>query len=89
MISRLRLTTNMRDTFKETVTILADRLGLNAYNISKITPDTNILSVCDDSLDLLDAIMALEDHFDVNIPSPEKLQTIGELHKFIAGELNA
>lgn len=89
MISQLRQITNMRNTFKEVVSILADRLGLNAYNISKITPDTNVLDMCDDSLDLLDAVMALEDHFDVNIPSPEKFQTIGELHKFIAGELNA
>lgn len=78
----------MRNTYCELVYLLGKRLGLNEYEISFITPSTLILSVCDDSLDLLDAIMVIEDHFGINIPSPEKFKTVSELHAYINKELD-
>lgn len=78
----------MRNVFIEILKIVGSRLGLNEYELTFITLESSILSICDDSLDLLDLVMALEDHFGINIPSPEKFRTVGELHKYINKELS-
>lgn len=79
----------MRNILDEIIRILASRLFLNENEISKITDKTVLLTVCDDSLDLLDAVMALEDHFNINIPTAESFRTIGDLRNFIEENLNA
>ncbi len=79
----------METTLQQIVKVLASRLFLNENEISKITDKTVLLTVCDDSLDLLDAVMTLEDHFDINIPTPESFRTIGDLRNFIEEKLNA
>lgn len=78
----------MRNIFVEILRVAGFRLKLNEYELNSITMESHISSICDDSLDLLELIMVLEDHFGVNIPSPEKFTTVGELHNFIRRELS-
>ena len=63
--------------------IVAERMGVKKEDISKETSFVTDLGA--DSLDQVELIMELEDHFDLNIPDEdaEKLQTIGDAIKYI------
>ncbi|MBC7852432.1 MAG: acyl carrier protein [Pirellulaceae bacterium] len=63
--------------------IIAEQLGVDR---DRITPEYSIgEDVGNDSLDVVEMVMVLEEEFDINIPddAAEKMQTIGDLIRFI------
>mgnify|MGYP000761380202 FL=1 len=65
------------------IEITAEALGADAAGI---TADTAIKEDLDaDSLDLFELVMALEEEFDVEIPTEdlEKIATVGDVEKYI------
>lgn len=78
-----------KDMLQNKVThLLVERLQLSDETLDLIEGDTKLLELCEDSLDLLDTTMYLEDEFNVNIPSPEKFVTVDNLVDFIYEALN-
>ena len=63
--------------------ITAEALGAEIEEITSETSFKNDLKA--DSLDLFELVMALEEEFDVEIPTEELegIQTIGDVEKFI------
>lgn len=53
-----------------------------------ITSDTKISDVFEDSLDMLESIMKLEDSLDMNIPLPTNLVTFGQLTELLWSLVN-
>ena len=67
--------------FNTIAKILAERIGCDE---STITPDSKFTDLGIDSLDTVDLIMELEDQIGHEIELTEKVETVGDLDKFIA-----
>lgn len=65
------------------IEITADALGVNAGNITAASSFKEDLNA--DSLDLFELVMALEEEFDVEIPTEdlEQITTVGDVEKYI------
>ena len=65
------------------IEITADALGVDAGNITAATSFKEDLNA--DSLDLFELVMALEEEFDVEIPTEdlEQITTVGDVEKYI------
>lgn len=65
------------------IEMTADALGAEESAITESTSFKNDLGA--DSLDLFELVMALEEEFEVEIPTEdlEKIQTIGDVVKYI------
>ena len=63
--------------------LLAEELGVNEDEITEATSFKEDLGA--DSLDLFELVMALEEEFDVEIPTEdlEKIATVGDVEKYI------
>jgi acyl carrier protein len=64
--------------------LIAER---NDCGISEITMDTSFQEVGIDSLDTVELLMNLEDKLGREIELEQKLETVGELVKYIEGKL--
>ena len=63
--------------------IIVEQLGVEE---SAVAMDTNLMKDLEaDSLDAVEIIMAIEDHFDIEIPDEdaEKFQLVGDLVKYV------
>lgn len=63
--------------------IIVEQLGVEE---SAVEMDTNLMKDLEaDSLDAVEIIMAIEDHFEIEIPDEdaEKFQTVGDLVKYV------
>ena len=63
--------------------IIVEQLGVDE---SAVALDTNLMKDLEaDSLDAVEIIMAIEDHFDIEIPDEdaEKFQLVGDLVKYV------
>ena len=77
----------MQDIQKKVTSILIDKLGISA---SEITPDANFVKDLGiDSLDYAELVMEFEQTFDIKIPDEdaEKLQTISQAVGYIQEKL--
>ncbi|MEI3219984.1 MAG: acyl carrier protein [Lachnoclostridium sp.] len=65
------------------IEIIADALGVDAGNITAASSFKEDLNA--DSLDLFELVMALEEEFDVEIPTEdlEQITTVGDVEKYI------
>ena len=68
--------------FEKVVNLIVEEVGVDAEKVtmeSSFKDDLNI-----DSLDLFEMVMALEEEFDVEIPSEEleKMSTVGDIVKY-------
>ena len=63
--------------------IVAEQMGVDEGEISPETSFVNDLNA--DSLDTVELVMELEEHFDLNIPDEEaeKIQTVGQAIDYI------
>ena len=69
--------------FEKVVNLIVEEVGVDAEKVtmeSSFKDDLNI-----DYLDLFEMVMALEEEFDVEIPSEEleKMSTVGDIVKYI------
>lgn len=78
----------MQDVFEKVSQLIADKKGIEATGI---TPSHSFEELGLDSLDSVEVIGDLEDHFGVNIPNQEVLQikTIQEAVDSLARLINA
>lgn len=63
--------------------LLAEQLGVDA---GEVTPDANILDdLGADSLDVVEMVMALEEHFDIEVPDEdvEELRTVADVERYV------
>ncbi|MBR5315983.1 MAG: acyl carrier protein [Firmicutes bacterium] len=63
--------------------IIVEQLGVEE---SAVEMDTNLMKDLEaDSLDAVEIIMAIEDHFEIEIPDEdaEKFQTVGDLVRYV------
>lgn len=65
------------------IEITADALGVDAGNITAATSFKEDLNA--DSLDLFELVMALEEEFEVEIPTEDldQITTVGDVEKYI------
>ena len=65
------------------IELTADALGVDAGNITAASSFKEDLNA--DSLDLFELVMALEEEFDVEIPTEdlEQITTVGDVEKYI------
>ena len=65
------------DIFKKVVEIVADKLDIDA---KEITPETTFEDLGADSLDIVELVMALEEEFDLEISDDDadKISSIGD-----------
>jgi acyl carrier protein len=77
----------MRDIRKEVIEVLAEHSGLSVDEIKDNSHITDDLGM--DSLDNVEAVMALEERFDIEIPDEdaEKLFEVQDIVKYIEGRL--
>lgn len=66
----------------ETLEDIKERLGID----TPVSLQSHISVIAEDSLELLEHIMLLEDWYDINITSPEKFETVSDLIEFIVSE---
>lgn len=66
--------------FKTIADLLAERLDVDA---STIREEDTFLDLGIDSLDTVDLLMELEDELGISIELDEKIETVGELVRFI------
>lgn len=52
-----------------------DLLGIT----QDIRLESSIKMFAEDSLDLIDNVMAIEDHYNINLPSPDRYKVVGDL----------
>ncbi len=73
------------NTEQKVIHIIAEQLGLNE---SEITPASTMEELNIDSLDLLEATMALEDAFEVEIEDDDtfKWLTVGDAIEYVKGK---
>ena len=69
--------------FEKIVELIVEQVGIDADQVtmgSSFKDDLNI-----DSLDLFEMVMALEEEFEVEIPSEdlEKMETVGDIVKYV------
>lgn len=67
--------------FNTIAKILADRIGCD---VSTIKPESKFSDLGIDSLDTVDLIMELEDEIGKEIELTQKVETVGDLDKFIS-----
>lgn len=74
--------------FEKVKAILSEQFDVEE---DTITLDTNIAEdLGADSLDIVDLLMSLEDEFEIEVPDDEieNIKTVGELVKYIEGNVN-
>lgn len=69
--------------FKTVADLLAERLDVDA---STIREEDTFRNLGIDSLDMVDLLMELEDELGISIELDEKIETVGELVRFIEGK---
>ena len=70
-------------TFDKIREIIVEQLGVDE---SAVALETNLMKDLEaDSLDAVEIIMAIEDHFDIEVPDEEaeKFQLVGDLVKYV------
>ena len=74
----------MSDSLEQKVrSLVAEQLGVEQ---AEITPDANILDdLGADSLDVVEMVMALEEHFDIEVPDDdvEDLRTVADVERYV------
>ncbi|MCR4418458.1 MAG: acyl carrier protein [Ignavibacteria bacterium] len=68
--------------------IIMDKLGVEE---SQITPEASFINdLGADSLDIVELVMAFEQAFNIQIPDEdsEKIQTVGDVYKYLEEKLN-
>ena len=74
----------MSDSLEQKIRVLvAEQLGVE---IAEIKPDASILDdLGADSLDVVEMVMALEEHFDIEIPDEdvEELRTVSDVECYV------
>jgi acyl carrier protein len=63
--------------------LVAEQLGVE---LTEIKPDANILDdLGADSLDVVEMVMALEEHFDIEVPDEdvEELRTVADVERYV------
>lgn len=75
-------------TFEQVKEVIVNELGANEAEITEATSFKDDLDA--DSLDLFEMIMALEEQYEIEIPSEEleNLTTVGEVVNYIEAKLN-
>lgn len=74
--------------FDELKELVAEQLSVS---VDDLTEDTNFMDdLGADSLDLFELAMAMEEKFDIEIPSEDlnNIKTVGEAAKYIEGKLS-
>ncbi len=71
------------DIEKKVKSIVCDDLGIDADKVKSESTLTHDLGA--DSIDVVELVMAIEDHFDIEIPDSEadKIKTVGHLVDFV------
>ena len=84
--SRVLLRAASEETMKKTVDIIAEQLGVEK---AKVVPTATLTELGADSLDIVEAVMALEESFDVELPDEEttKLKTVQDAADLIQSKL--
>ncbi|NLH92043.1 MAG: acyl carrier protein [Atopobium sp.] len=72
------------NTFDRIVAILREQDGLEGV---ELTPETRLADVGLDSLATIEAVMACEDEFDIEIDAESNPQTVGEFITLVDGLL--
>lgn len=77
----------MATTFEQVKEVIVNELGANEAEVTKATSFKEDLDA--DSLDLFEMIMALEEQYEIEIPSEEleNLTTVGEVVRYIDEKL--
>jgi acyl carrier protein len=67
--------------------IIAKELGVNPEQVTQTASLSEDLGA--DSLDTVELVMAIEEEFSIDVPddAAEKLQTVGDVVKYIEGKL--
>mmetsp|Transcript_87752 Transcript_87752/g.158135 ORF Transcript_87752/g.158135 Transcript_87752/m.158135 type:complete len:128 (-) Transcript_87752:309-692(-) len=75
------------ETMAKTVDIIAEQLGVDKV---KVIPGATLTELGADSLDIVEAVMALEESFDVELPDEEttKLKTVQDAADLIQTKLS-
>eukprot|EP00933_Yihiella_yeosuensis_P048478 TRINITY_DN446_c0_g1_i1.p1 TRINITY_DN446_c0_g1~~TRINITY_DN446_c0_g1_i1.p1 ORF type:complete len:128 (-),score=43.52 TRINITY_DN446_c0_g1_i1:236-619(-) len=74
------------ETMAKTVDIIAEQLGVDK---AKVLPGATLTELGADSLDIVEAVMALEESFDIELPDEEttKLKTVQDAADLIQSKL--
>ena len=77
----------MATTFEQVKEVIVNELGANEAEVTEATSFKEDLDA--DSLDLFEMIMALEEQYEIEIPSEEleNLTTVGEVVRYIDDKL--
>ncbi len=74
----------MSDSLEQKIrSLVAEQLGVE---LTEIKPDANILDdLGADSLDVVEMVMALEEHFDIEVPDEdvEELRTVADVERYV------
>ncbi len=74
----------MSDSLEQKIrALVAEQLGVE---LAEIKPDANILDdLGADSLDVVEMVMALEEHFDIEVPDEdvEELRTVADVERYV------
>ncbi|HHT16100.1 MAG TPA: acyl carrier protein [Papillibacter sp.] len=70
--------------FEKIARMIADHFSLD---VTTITSDTTFESLGIDSLDTVELVMQLEEELGIEIELDQKLDTVGELAKFIEAKM--
>lgn len=75
-------------TFEQVKEVIVNELGADEAEVTEATSFKEDLDA--DSLDLFEMIMALEEQYDIEIPSEEleNLNTVGDVVNYIEAKLN-
>ncbi len=68
--------------FESIAKLIAER---NDCDVSEITMDSSFKDLGIDSLDSVELVMSLEDELDMEIELEEKVETVGDLVRYIEG----
>ena len=66
--------------FEKIANVIAERTGCD---VSSVKPESTFTELGIDSLDTVELLMNLEDELNVTIELTEKVETVGDLVKFI------
>jgi len=72
--------------FEKLTKLLAEHTDID---VSEITAETTFESLGVDSLDTVEMVMELEEELEVELELDEKVETVGELVKFIEAKIGA
>lgn len=82
------MTTNVTNVEDRVKNIIVDQLAVEA---EKVNPTASFIEdLGADSLDIVELVMTMEEEFDLDIPDEdaEKMKTVGDVVKYIAGRTN-